>query len=200
MILALHKKKINVFMRRIIGFFALLILFTACGQKKTPDGIIEKSEMANVLFDMHITDAYLNQVQNNDTMLMEAHTRYNYIFKKHQIDSAKFTNSLTYYSKNPKELDELFTIVTDSITKLEDSLRFAAEVYVAPESKFDYLFKKYETDSPKFKPNIENHIKKDSTSLKDTTIKAKDSLTTKPIRDVKPGFRKFKRQNDISTK
>ncbi|MBK0384398.1 DUF4296 domain-containing protein [Pedobacter sp. SD-b] len=109
-------------MNRILIIVCLFFLFS-CKQQETPKGIINKDQMVNVLFDMGITDAYLGQVFKPDSLLREAHTRYNYIFKKNNIDSAKFTRSLKYYSLNAKELKEIYAKVTDSLNNLQKDRR-----------------------------------------------------------------------------
>ncbi len=75
------------------------------------------------MVDFQITDAYLNQVPNQDTMKMQAHSRYNYIFKKHDIDSATFSKSLSYYSRRTEEFNKMFDGVLDSLNKLESIVR-----------------------------------------------------------------------------
>lgn len=133
-------------MKKIIGFLAIIIVLAACEKDQVPDGVIEKPKMINVLFDMHITDAYLNAVNNRDTLLMQAHSRYNYIFKKFEIDSVAFTKSLNFYSKYPKQLNEIYTAVSDSILRVENDLK--AKASVASLAKFNYLFYKYTVYQP----------------------------------------------------
>lgn len=111
-------------MNKILIIVCIFFLIS-CDRDDTPEGIINKDQMENVLFDMGITDAYLNQVNNTDSLQRQAHTRYNYVFKKNNIDSVKFTKSLKYYSLRTIELDEIFKKVTDSLIRLEkaDSLK-----------------------------------------------------------------------------
>lgn len=104
-------KKLSV----LIGVFILMI---SCQQEKQPAGIIEKEKMVSVLIDINIVDAYLNQVPQVDTMLMQAKSRYTYVFKKHGIDSVKFSKSLNYYSLRSAELDQMYQTVIDSLEKM----------------------------------------------------------------------------------
>lgn len=96
-------------------FFGGIILM-ACNTNKVPDKVIPKDKMVNVLVDMHIADAVLSKVRNQDTMLMMASSKYYYIFKKYSIDSAKFTNSLKYYYFELDEFNELYKQVLDTLT------------------------------------------------------------------------------------
>ena len=98
----------------IIIFLGLVILM-ACNTNKAPENIIERNKMVNVLADMHLADAVLAKVDNQDTMLMMASSKYYFIFKKYQIDSAKFTNSLKYYNNEPDEFIKMYAEVVDSL-------------------------------------------------------------------------------------
>jgi hypothetical protein len=121
--------------KKLSALFGVFIFFISCQGEKAPAGIIEKDKMIGIFVDMHISDSYLYQIQNTDTMLMQAKSRYNYIFKKHAIDSAKFSNSLNYYSLNPKELDEMYQKVVDSLEGLEKSLKPKPKVLRKPKPK-----------------------------------------------------------------
>ena len=104
-----------------ILFFASIAMF-GCTKNEPPKGIISKENMIGLLVDMHITDSYLNQVPNPDTLQMQAKARYNYIFKRYNTDSTKFSKSLNYYSLKSKELNEMYQKVTDSLDVLQKSL------------------------------------------------------------------------------
>jgi len=116
-------------MNKILIVVCLFFLLS-CNRDDTPKGIINKDQMVNVLFDMGITDAYLNQIYVPDSLQRQAHTRYNYVFKKNNIDSAKFTKSLKYYSLRTTELNEIFSKVTDSLIRLQkaDSVKTAKKI------------------------------------------------------------------------
>lgn len=119
--------------KRIWVLFFVLSVSIGCKHDEIPKGIISKENMIVVLVDMHITDAYLNQVSNNDTLQMEAKARYNYIFKQHQIDSVKFSKSLRYYSLKSKELKEIYQKVMDSLDVIQKELQ--------PKPKFEKKIK-----------------------------------------------------------
>jgi DNA-directed RNA polymerase subunit H (RpoH/RPB5) len=95
----------------LFGLMALM----SCKSNKVPDNIIEQNKMVKVLVDMHIADAVLSRVRNQDTMLMMASSKYYYIFKKYDIDSAKFTQSLKYYNYQPELFTKIYTAVLDSL-------------------------------------------------------------------------------------
>jgi len=110
-------------MKKLSALFCVFIFLISCKQDETPKGIIEKDKMTGILVDMHISDSYLNQISNADTMQMQAKSRYNYIFKKHNIDSLKFSKSLNYYSLKANELDAIYKNVIDSLDYISNSLK-----------------------------------------------------------------------------
>jgi hypothetical protein len=112
-----------MFNKKHLILFTVIIVLLACKQEKVPEGIVDKDQMINLMVDMHITDSYLNQVYNRDTMLMQAKTRYQYIFKKFGIDSTKFSRSLNYYSKRPQEFTEMYETVVKELEKLEEAAK-----------------------------------------------------------------------------
>lgn len=138
-------------MRRFILLIAVVLFYVACNQNSVPKGIIEKDKMLNVLLDMQLTDAALNQVYNNDTMKMQAHSRYNYLFAKYKIDSATFTNSLKYYSRNAAELDTMYAQVSDSLIRFQKKLMSNKLKSVNHgEELYKYISKKFMMDTAKF--------------------------------------------------
>jgi hypothetical protein len=182
-------------MRKLILLIAVVLFYVACKQN-VPKGVIEKSEMMNVLLDMQVTDAALNQVYNNDTMKMQAHSRYNYIFKKYKIDSATFTNSLKYYSRNAKELDSMYTQISDSLVRLQESLKPKPVINYAKmqaDSVYNFLFPKFTKDSAKF--TNKNYYNLDVKGLYGRYTQILDSL-----KHLQDSIKKKQVKNDLSTK
>jgi hypothetical protein len=110
---------INMIKEKIFILFCLSLFLFSCQQDKTPKGIIEKDKMINVMVDFQITDSYLNQIPNQDTMKMQAHTRYNYIFKKYDIDSATFSRSLNKMESTVRMKDSLTNVKRVKADSLE---------------------------------------------------------------------------------
>lgn len=180
-------------MRKLILLLAVVLFYVACKQK-TPKGVIEKSEMMNVLLDMQLTDAALNQVYNNDTVKMQAHSRYNYIFEKYKIDSATFTNSLKYYSSNAKELDSMYTQISDSLVRLQKSLKPKyVDTKLQADSVYNFLFPKFTKDSAKF--TNKNYYNLDVKGLYGRYTQILDSL-----KHLQDSIKKKQVKNDLSTK
>jgi hypothetical protein len=111
----------------IILFFSVLTLLCSCdGNDSAPDGILKKSEMVNVLVDVHIVDGGLvNISQEPDTLYKYGYPKYSAVFKRYNTDSAEFRRSFKYYSLKPLVFSDIYDKVikrlqvkTDSLTKL----------------------------------------------------------------------------------
>ena len=106
----------------IILFFSVILFLSACGNA-TPDGIINKDDMAAVLTDVHITDGrMLNMSQASDTLFKYGRGRYDAIFKKYHTDSTQFKNSYRYYAVHPTLLTAIYDVVLKNLQAKSDSL------------------------------------------------------------------------------
>lgn len=75
--------------------------------------------MVGVFLDMHLAEANLASLPQNDSVIRLVNEYYKFIFEFHKTDSATFKRSITYYSAQPKKLDNIYQQVVDSLTKLE---------------------------------------------------------------------------------
>jgi hypothetical protein len=109
----------------IILFFSVSLFLYAC-KGSAPDGIISQDEMVGLLTQVHITDAtLLNMSQEQDTLYKYGTERYLVLFKKFHTDTAQFRRSYKYYTTQPDKLTAIYDQVlknlqakSDSITKL----------------------------------------------------------------------------------
>lgn len=79
--------------------------------------------MANVLIDMHKTDAVLAERGFTYNHYNLKSPYYSYILKKHGVTQAEFDSSLTWYSKNPKKFDKVYDKVLVQLTKFQKEIR-----------------------------------------------------------------------------
>jgi len=123
-------------MKKLLAPFCLFIFLYACSDNASPNKIIAKDKMYNVLIDMHLADAsldYMATSYNQDSMLINAKAKYDYIFSKYGIDSAIFSESLAYYSKNkPAEIVKVYQNVIDSLDRFRDKLSKSDTAFEIP--------------------------------------------------------------------
>ncbi len=180
-------------MKKLILLIAVVLFYVACQQNNLPKGIIIKEKMINVMLDMQLTDAALNQVYNTDTMKMQAHSRYNYVFNKYKIDSAMFTNSLKHYSKDPIELDSMYTLVSDSLLRIQDDFNPKETKFVndfaTTQEMYTYLFGKFKRHASNL-----NHVNTYNVDIKksyiqytylDSLKRLQDSIKLKQVEETK---------------
>jgi len=93
---------------RAIYSILLIILFLGCEDKvnyEKPEGLIGKSKMVDLLFDMHLAVGTSN-IQNVN---LEKNRNYmSLVFAKYGIDSTQFATSNIYYTSNINEYEEIY--------------------------------------------------------------------------------------------
>ena len=98
-------------MRKIFLGIVLCVFLLGCSNS-VPNGIIRPEKMENVIYDVHIIDGYISTIYPEDSAKKVASTYYKGIYKKFDIDSGKFTQSLAYYSKKPVVLEKIYKHVS----------------------------------------------------------------------------------------
>ena len=101
----------------IVLFIGFILLFSACDGR--PRGIISQSKMANVLTEMHKTDALMDERGITFNSYSNKVPYYNFIFKKYDISKAEFDSSLVWYTKNPQIFNNVYDKVIIQLTDLQ---------------------------------------------------------------------------------
>ena len=105
---------------RAIYSILLIILFLGCEDKvnyEKPEGLIGKSKMVDLLFDMHLAVGTSN-IQNVN---LEKNRNYmSLVYQKYDIDSTQFAVSNLYYTAHIQEYEEIFEEVERRIQALKD--------------------------------------------------------------------------------
>jgi len=100
----------------IVSFLGFILLFSACDGR--PKGVLSQTKMANVLTEMHKTDALLAEKELLDSSY-STKMLYNFIFKKYDITKAEFDSSLVWYTKNPQRFENVYDNVMIQLTDLQ---------------------------------------------------------------------------------
>jgi hypothetical protein len=108
----------------LIVLFSLFSIFGCSNsENEKNDTQISKEKFIEILVDVNIGDAIINQLHGNSTTpqnKFEAY--YEYIYKKHGITREQFNKTLEYYSKNPEVLNEIFKETSSIIEKKSKEL------------------------------------------------------------------------------
>lgn len=114
--------------RLIIGLFLLLVSLSACRPRK----VLSRGDMTDVLYDIHMTDALLEDgqlYQHPSWMggMNEADFKdmaYQSVLRKHGINEEIFYASVSYYSKNLRLYTKIYADIDkrlqDYITEIEN--------------------------------------------------------------------------------
>ena len=114
-------------------FICLALLSVSCGNllKSKPAGLLNKSQMTDILVDLHLTEATVKADDDsisrlNDTL--DLRTRYAEVFRKHNVTPDEFNTSLNYYIEQIDELDKIYAEVLSRITEMEANLRHQEDI------------------------------------------------------------------------
>ncbi|MCD8742110.1 DUF4296 domain-containing protein [Mucilaginibacter roseus] len=146
----------------IILFFSALTVLCSCGDDK-PDGILDENQMADVLTDVHITNGTMFSVPAiSDSLYKYGLGRYMLVFKQHGTDSAQFTRSYKYYTRDVEKLVAIYDVVNKKLQKKSDSLN---KIYI-----------KQQQQPQKIKPQNPKPAQSTDTANKIKRKLAKDTL------------------------
>jgi lipoprotein NlpI len=126
---------------QIIGFFVIFLVLSACANKKQeqiekPQLLISEEKMAEILSEIQLVEAYLNQVPfskrgNNDS----DYVYYPVLFEKYKISKEDFLDNLTYYAKQQEKIEGIYTNAIILLTKLK-----AKDLEMQLQLKLDSIF------------------------------------------------------------
>ncbi|MDP4239085.1 MAG: DUF4296 domain-containing protein [Bacteroidota bacterium] len=111
----------NKFFSHLIFLLGCMLLLSSCNGR--PDGVLSQRKMANVLTEMHKTDATMNESGLTGSHYNTKAPYYKYIFKKYGITQAQFDSSLVWYTKNPREFSDIYDKVLANLTSLQKDIK-----------------------------------------------------------------------------
>jgi Domain of unknown function (DUF4296) len=114
----------------------LIVGLAACSSEEKPKDLIEEGKMANIMTDIHLIEAEINnlRLQHQDSSIFV----YQYLkaktLKKYNTDTATFNTSFKYYVLNPDKMKPIYAEVKK---KLEDvkKKKMAAPQKPQPQAK-----------------------------------------------------------------
>ena len=125
-------------MKRLFLIIFAVVALVSCHEDNK---VLSKKKMASVFRDIHITDAVLNTQRYEQSRFENLDSLYLYkdVFKKNKVTREEFIYSLQYYSKYPRKLDEIYTMVVNDLsaqqTKMHAEVEKNAKKMRAPSGK-----------------------------------------------------------------
>lgn len=155
--------------KKILLFLVVLSIVFSCKKElvKTPDRLIEKDKMVNIMYDLALLEAI--KIQNPISLDSFKINPNNYIFKKYKIDSLQFSQNNMYYAADYKEYKKMF----EEIKLRFNKNKISVEKLIKYKKKKEDLLKKQklklkvkrEADSIK-KVKQDLKLKKETDSIK----------------------------------
>ncbi len=159
-------------MKKILPFLIALSIFASCKKEvvKTPENLIKKEEMVNIMYDLSILEAM--KIQNPASLDTFKINSNKYIYKKYKIDSVQFAQNNIYYAADYKEYKKMYEEVKARL----DKNVIAVEASIKNQKKKDILLQKAKK---KLK------IKKEADSIKKEKLKLKTTKEADSIKKIK---------------
>jgi hypothetical protein len=103
-------------MKNLLATLIFLFLLS-CGEKllETPEDLIPKDKMINILSDL----AILNAAKNSNADILRDHNiePTKFVFEKYEVDSLQFVTSDVYYASLPKEYEAMYVEIEAFLEK-----------------------------------------------------------------------------------
>lgn len=115
----------NYFIQILSTSILILFLITACSSKQNELPPIDKEKMQAILIDMHFAQAATQfRLVSKDSLLRVHKSGYfPQIFETHNTNEAEYELSYNYYLNHPEILLDMYTYVTEELTKMEAKIQ-----------------------------------------------------------------------------
>lgn len=107
-------------MKRIFLLLLFLAAVSCRPQHKVPDGLYTKQEVASFLMDLYLLEAKIHELRlTNDSAKKVFAIREAQLYEQHQLDDSLYRVSFAFYLNDPKALNDIYTLLTDSLSLRE---------------------------------------------------------------------------------
>lgn len=106
---------------RLVALFSFLFLFS-CKQNSTkiPEGVIPIDSMINIMVDIHLTDAVLqNPMTQSKIGDIPSNNLYKAVMDKYHTNKERFDKSMDFYSDNLVLLDSMYDNVIEKLSMIQ---------------------------------------------------------------------------------
>ena len=103
-------------MIRIILLGMMIIVLSACGKRKRPEGILSEKQMVNVMTELYLVEEKANRLPVPQDSIKRIFPLFSAkTFEKVGVPDTVFRKSLDYYMSEPEKLENIYTILVDSL-------------------------------------------------------------------------------------
>lgn len=100
-----------------IVFCLLIVILISCGKgTKKPADVLEQDQMVKVLSEVYIAEQKVaNLAFGVDSSQRLFGAMRNLVFEKTGVPDSVFKRSMDYYMEHPKELEQIYAVLVDSL-------------------------------------------------------------------------------------
>lgn len=103
-------------MIRIILFGMVILLLSACSKNKAPEGVLTEKEMVNVMTELYLAEEKANRLSIPSDSVRKIFPMFSArALEKAGVSDTVFRKSLNYYMDEPEKLENIYTILVDSL-------------------------------------------------------------------------------------
>jgi hypothetical protein len=118
----------NEMMRKWCPLLAVLGLLSCAARQEVPPGVLGRDEMVKILAEILVTEDKVSKLGvASDSAYKVSDLFRARIFEKEGMTDSLFRQSMNYYIEHPKEMQQIYTILVDSLNLREQRASVAAE-------------------------------------------------------------------------
>ena len=97
-----------------------IVLVSCFTKKRAPKGILEREEMVKVLSEIYVTEEKVNRLSlSSDSAAIVFEKLRERVFQKVGTQDSILKRSMQYYTRRPKEMEQIYTALVDSLSLRE---------------------------------------------------------------------------------
>jgi hypothetical protein len=97
----------------------LIAVCISCSKPKAiiPEGVLSEKEMIPVLVDIHIAQSAIGLYDPEDSVKYTMNDLLPYILKIHHIEKIKYDSTISFYTRHPEIMQQMYDEVINEISK-----------------------------------------------------------------------------------
>jgi hypothetical protein len=107
----------------VIIVIAMLAILQSCGGDREAQPVLSQAEMVKALTEIYISEQKINKLGlRRDSAEREFERFKKVMFQRIDISDSAFKTSFDYYMDHPKQMEQIYTALVDSLSLMEQRL------------------------------------------------------------------------------
>lgn len=112
----------------------IFLLVTGCGGSKKPEGVLSEKQMVNVMTELYLAEEKVTRLAIPYDSVRKIFPEFSErAFNKAGISDTLFRKSMEYYMREPEKLENIYTILVDSLNLKAQRASARKKTDVAPQ-------------------------------------------------------------------